>query len=95
MAIQFNCPRCGAPIQYEGEEANIPCPYCNSPVKVPVGTSLKRWWKSLGPTGKVIFWLVIVLFVLPTCIGLAASIMGGAIGICVPFLAFIPALFGK
>lgn len=36
MATQeFNCPNCGAPLDYQGEDATMRCPYCETSVVVP------------------------------------------------------------
>lgn len=35
MAQTFNCPNCGAPLDYQGSDPIIRCPYCNSSVIVP------------------------------------------------------------
>lgn len=35
MAHSFNCPNCGAPLDYDGNDPIIRCPYCKSSVIVP------------------------------------------------------------
>lgn len=35
MVASFNCPNCGAPLDYQGHDPIIRCPYCNSSVIVP------------------------------------------------------------
>jgi len=35
MPETFNCPNCGAPLDYKGSDPIIRCPYCNSSVVVP------------------------------------------------------------
>lgn len=35
MSQTFNCPNCGAPLDYQGSDPIIRCPYCNSSVIVP------------------------------------------------------------
>ena len=35
MADSFNCPNCGAPLDYKGSDPIIRCPFCNSSVIVP------------------------------------------------------------
>ncbi|MCX6079980.1 MAG: 6-bladed beta-propeller [Chloroflexi bacterium] len=35
MAGTFNCPNCGAPLDYKGSDPIIRCPYCNGSVIVP------------------------------------------------------------
>lgn len=41
MAQTFNCPNCGAPLDYQGNDPIIRCPYCNSSVIVP--ENLRAW----------------------------------------------------
>ncbi len=37
-AQEFNCPNCGAPLDYEGRDAStIRCPYCDTVVVVRTG----------------------------------------------------------
>lgn len=35
MSQSFNCPNCGAPLDYQGSDPIIRCPYCSSSVIVP------------------------------------------------------------
>jgi len=35
MSHSLNCPNCGAPLEYDGNDPIIRCPYCNSSVIVP------------------------------------------------------------
>lgn len=35
MSTTFNCPSCTAPLDYDGEELTLRCPYCNNTVIVP------------------------------------------------------------
>jgi ribosomal protein L7/L12/DNA-directed RNA polymerase subunit RPC12/RpoP len=35
MAQSFNCPNCSAPLDFDGEDVTVRCPYCNSSVIVP------------------------------------------------------------
>jgi hypothetical protein len=35
MTDTFNCPKCGAPLDYQGSDPIIRCPYCNGSVVVP------------------------------------------------------------
>ena len=41
----------------------------------------KKW-------GRILLIFIIIVFVLPTCIGIAASILGALVGIIAPLLAF-------
>jgi hypothetical protein len=80
-------------VTYSGNESAVVCPYCNRPVPVPVGSSMRRWWQTISPTAKLVIVLIVLVFVLPTCLGLAASLLGvcapllaGVVGLVIPFL---------
>ena len=88
MPEPIHCPNCGASVSYSGSEASVTCPYCNSTVPVPAGTSVRRWWQALTPNAKLIIVVVIAVFVLPTCVGVAVSLLG----VCVPLLAGVVGL---
>lgn len=47
MTQSFTCPNCSAPLDYEGDDPTLRCPYCNSSVIVP--DSLRS--PGPGPTG--------------------------------------------
>jgi DNA-binding beta-propeller fold protein YncE len=40
-AQEFNCPNCGAPLDYEGSGATMRCTYCETSVMVPIEMRLK------------------------------------------------------
>ena len=44
MAQSFNCPNCGAPLDYDGTDLTVRCPFCSSSVIVP---------ETLRPTAPV------------------------------------------
>lgn len=46
MAQTFNCPNCGAPLDYQGNDPIIRCPYCNSSVIVPENLRSKPQFSS-------------------------------------------------
>ncbi|HKZ71375.1 MAG TPA: hypothetical protein VJ020_14905, partial [Anaerolineales bacterium] len=35
MSQSFTCPNCGAPLDYDGDDLTVRCPYCNGSVIVP------------------------------------------------------------
>jgi DNA-directed RNA polymerase subunit RPC12/RpoP len=100
MPMTFECPYCGARLEYQGENSSLICQYCGNTVIVPAEIQQaheeeevrkmltwpelrrNRWFQ----VGVVLF---IVIFVLPTCIGLAASLLGIVAGIGVPLVAII------
>ena len=46
MPDTFNCPNCGAPLDYKGSDPIIRCPYCNSSVVVPDNLRAKPEFSS-------------------------------------------------
>jgi sugar lactone lactonase YvrE/DNA-directed RNA polymerase subunit RPC12/RpoP len=46
MPDTFNCPSCGAPLDYKGNDPIIRCPYCNSSVVVPENLRSKPSFSS-------------------------------------------------
>jgi DNA-binding beta-propeller fold protein YncE/DNA-directed RNA polymerase subunit RPC12/RpoP len=46
MALTFNCPNCGAPLDYQGSDPIIRCPYCSSSVIVPDNLRAKPSFSS-------------------------------------------------
>lgn len=46
MAQTFNCPNCGAPLDYRGNDPIIRCPYCSSSVIVPENLRSKPHFSS-------------------------------------------------
>jgi DNA-directed RNA polymerase subunit RPC12/RpoP len=46
MSDTFNCPNCGAPLDYKGSDPIIRCPYCNSSVIVPENLRAKPSFSS-------------------------------------------------
>ena len=59
MSDTFNCPNCGAPLDYKGSDPIIRCPYCNTSVVVPDNLHAKPSFSSqpgnftLGGAGDV------------------------------------------
>jgi hypothetical protein len=107
MPVTSNCPNCGAQLEYQGGDATFPCQYCGSTVVVPedlqpaqaqVNLQKMLTWPELRKNrwfkiGVVFFFVV---FVLPTCIGLVASLLGITVGIGAPFAAVIlQYIFGR
>ncbi len=46
MPESFNCPNCGAPLDYKGSDPIIRCPYCNTSVVVPDNLRAKPSFSS-------------------------------------------------
>jgi hypothetical protein len=98
--MTFNCPTCGAQLEYQGGSSSLVCEYCGNSVVVPEDLQqaqaqeevrkLMTWselrknrWFQVGVL------LFFVIFVLPACIGLVASLLGIAAGVGAPILAVI------
>jgi hypothetical protein len=90
MTQKFNCPNCGAPIEYAGEQETVTCSFCNSQVRAPAEILQEVKTKKLTSQAKV--WLIVFLLIIlvPTCIGFGGTILGvlgGLLGTLVGILA--------
>lgn len=93
MVIKFNCPRCGGANDYTGEGNTIRCQFCGSNVHPPedmISQAAQARFSSKAKVWIIIF--IMVVFVLPTCIGfggtligIATSIIGTLVGIFASF----------
>ena len=93
MASKFNCPNCGGANEYAGEGDTVHCQFCGSDVRPP--EEMVNQARVVRVSSKAKVWIVIfiiVVFVLPTCIGfggtlisIAASIIGTLVGIFASF----------
>ena len=82
MASKFNCPNCGAPNTYSGEGDTVHCKYCGSEVHPPEEMVTKATVERVSSRAKVwIIIFIVVVFVLPTCIGFGGTIIGIAASI--------------
>ncbi len=106
MPMTFNCPNCGAQLEYQGGNSAIVCPYCGNSVVVPENLQQAQAQEEVR---KMLTWpelrknhwfqagvaLFFVIFILPTCIGLAASLLGVIVGVGAPIFAVVlQLLFG-
>lgn len=95
MAQSFNCPNCGAAIEYTGVGRTMKCQYCGTVIQVPQelwepveqAQTASQWKKYL-----VIFLLITV--VLPTCVGLLGTFLGVGASIFAAIIPFIIGIFG-
>ena len=84
MPGEFNCPNCGGTNEYAGESDTVRCQYCGREVAPPHEMVSQAKLARISSKAKVwIVLFVLVVFVLPTCIGfwgalagIAASIIG-------------------
>ncbi len=103
MPKSFNCPNCGAPLDYnDSTVVTLRCPFCNNPVIVPeelrAGAALPTGqltafnWTNLSPAIKLGLIFLILIFVVPICLGIAGTLVGIAASIGAPLLVFLLAL---
>ena len=95
MASKFNCPNCGGVNEYAGEGDTVHCQFCGSDVHPP--EEMVNQAKAAGVSSKAKVWIVlfvIVVFVLPTCIGLWGTIIGIAASIIGTIVAILAPFFG-
>jgi DNA-directed RNA polymerase subunit RPC12/RpoP len=100
MPMTFNCPNCGAQLEYQGGDTSLVCQYCGNSVVVPADLQEAHAEEEVR---KIFTWaelrknrwfqvgvaLFFVIFVLPTCIGVIGSLLGIVAGVGAPIFAFI------
>ncbi len=95
MPEVFSCPQCGAPVQVPVEAESVTCAFCGSQVPAPAEQVNAIRARKLGAKAKPwIIAFILVVFVLPTCLGLAGTLLGVAAGFLGPVIAIIVGLFG-
>jgi hypothetical protein len=107
MPLTFNCPNCGAQLEYQGGNISPVCQYCGNSVVVPADLQQAH---AQDEVQRILTWpelrrnrwfqvgvaLFFIIFILPTCIGLIGSLLGIFAGIGVPIIAVIlQYLFGR
>ncbi len=93
----YACPSCGGALSYAGTAPTLVCSYCGSTVAVPdalrqPGLQLEAQQTATQTTRWFIIFLVLV-FGVPTCLGLAGSVIALAAGLLVPLLTLVMAFF--
>jgi hypothetical protein len=100
MPMAFNCPNCGAQLEYQGGTLTSTCQYCGNSVVVPADLQHAR---AQEDARKMLTWpelrqkcwfqvgaaLFFVLVVLPACIGVIGSFIGIIAGVGAQILAVI------
>lgn len=90
MAQTFSCPSCGARLDYGGKLRTATCPYCGTVAEVP-----RELWepaeqaRTMGQWKKWIAIFLVVTVVIPTCLGIAGTLLGiggGILGALAPFI---------
>lgn len=95
MAGKFNCPNCGGVNEYTGEGDAMPCQYCGSNIRPPEDMVNKATVARVSSKAKIwIIIFIIVVFVLPTCIGLGGTLLGIAASIIGTLAAIFASFFG-
>jgi hypothetical protein len=100
MPLTFNCPNCGAQLEYQGGNISLVCQYCGNSVVVPADLQQAH---TQDEVRRIMTWselrrnrwfqigvaLFFVIFILPTCIGLIGSLVGIFAGVGAPIVAVI------
>jgi hypothetical protein len=95
MASKFNCPNCGGGNEYAGEGATVHCQFCGSDVRPPEDMVQQATVARFSSKAKVwIIIFIIVVFVLPTCIGLGGTLIGIAASIIGTLVGIFASFFG-
>ncbi|RJP49333.1 MAG: hypothetical protein C4583_12700 [Anaerolineaceae bacterium] len=95
MASKFNCPNCGGVNEYAGEGDTVPCQFCGSDVHPPEEMVNQARVARVSSKAKVwIILFIVVVFVLPTCIGLWGTLVGIAASVIGIILGVLAPLFG-
>lgn len=95
MSQKFNCPNCGASNAYSGEGNTVRCAYCGSDVRPPDEMVNQAAVARFGSKAKVwIILFIIVVFVLPTCIGFGGTLIGIGASILGAIAAFFASFIG-
>ena len=93
MAQTFNCPNCGAAIEYSGTGRTMKCQYCSSVVQVP-----EELWRDEETKQTITQWkkyavIFLILTVgLPLCLSLFGTfigLLGAIIGLLAPIFALV------
>jgi hypothetical protein len=96
MASKFNCPQCGGANEYTGEGNTVRCQFCGSDVRAPEEMVNQATVARVSSKAKVwIILFVIVVFVIPTCLGLGGTLIGIAASILGTLAAVLAPFFGR
>ena len=95
MSQKFNCPNCGASNTYSGEGNTVRCAYCGGDVRPPDDMVNQAAVARFGSKAKVwIILFIVVVFVLPTCIGFGGTLIGIGASILGAIAAFFASFIG-
>ena len=96
MAQHFNCPNCGAPNEYAGEGDAVRCVYCGQDVRPPeemVNQAAVARLSSKAKNWIVLF--IVVVFILPMCLGFGGALIGILASILGAIAAFVAPFIGR
>ncbi len=95
MASKFSCPHCGGANEYTGEGDTVRCQFCGSNVRPPEDMLTSARVVRVSSKAKAwIILFVVVVFILPTCIGLGGALLGIAASIIGTLVAIFASFFG-
>jgi DNA-directed RNA polymerase subunit RPC12/RpoP len=100
MSVTFNCPNCGAQLEYQGGGPSLVCQYCGNSVVVPQDLQQAQaqeevrkmlTWPELRKNRwfQIFVAFIFITFVLPTCLG----VIGALVGIGAPIFAVVLQFF--
>jgi hypothetical protein len=93
MPQAFTCPSCGGSIETDGSQPTVKCPYCGSVVQVPDAirqVAVERQTAQAVNRTTRFFWIFIILvFGVPTCLGIAGAVIGLVVSVAAPLLAIV------
>ena len=95
MPGKFNCPKCGGENEYNGEGETVRCQYCGSSVQPPqemLNRAATIRLSSKAKTWIIVF--VIVVFVIPTCVGFGGTLVGIVASILGTLAGILASIFG-
>lgn len=94
MASRFNCPHCGGTNEYTGEGDAVRCQFCGSDVRPPEDMLASARVVRVSSKAKAwIILFVVVVFILPTCIGLGGALLGIAASVIGALVAIFASIF--
>jgi len=95
MASRINCPHCGGANEYTGEGDTVRCQFCGSDVHPPEDRLTSARVARFSSKAKAwIILFVVVVFILPTCIGLGGALLGIAASVIGTLVAIFASFFG-
>jgi hypothetical protein len=94
MSASFNCPHCGATVEYTGTAHTVTCQYCGTLVQAPAELWQETEQRQAAARWKKYIAIFLALTVgLPTCLGLFGAILGIGGSIFAVVLPFILRIF--